>query len=131
MNMRLGLLWMLKDVSVGGLFEGIRSPAEWFEELDSPTITASTTKMLIASGSLTGEDDVVEELEESRPLPLPFVPIGILFCLLKTSCNPVSMSDAPPTSGILKLGPPEFYIELFSEAAIATLKSDLSDAERG
>jgi len=41
------------------IVRGDQEPAEWFEELDSPTIMASTTKMLIASGSLTGEDDVV------------------------------------------------------------------------
>ena len=42
------------------IVRGAQEPAEWFEELDSPTIImASTTKMLIASGSLTGEDDAV------------------------------------------------------------------------
>ena len=41
------------------IVRGDQEPADWFEELDSPTIMASTTKMLIASGSLTGEDDVV------------------------------------------------------------------------
>ena len=41
------------------IVRGDQEPAEWFEELDSPTIMASTTKMLIASGSLTGDDDVV------------------------------------------------------------------------
>ncbi len=35
------------------IVRGDQEPAEWSEELDSPTIMASTTKMLIASGSLT------------------------------------------------------------------------------
>ena len=45
------------------IVRGDQEPAEWFEELDSSMIMASTTKMFMASGSfvksLTSEDDVV------------------------------------------------------------------------
>ena len=49
------------SVDCSSIVRGDQEPAEWFdsEELDSPTIMESTTKMLIAGGSLTGEDDDV------------------------------------------------------------------------
>ena len=62
------------------IVRGDQEPAEWFEELDSPTIMASTTKMPIASGSLTSEDDVALAPPD-RPLPAPRGTTGMLCSL--------------------------------------------------